>query len=116
MTDQRPKDYAIGYAKPPKHSRYRKGQSGNRRGRSKPSLSLSMTLIRALLETVTVNERGAARRMRKIDVAITQQINKAAAGDRHALKLLLSLLHQADRSVTEHQSITVVISKEESEY
>jgi len=54
--------------------------------------------------------------MRKIDVAITQQINKAAAGDRHALKLLLSLLHQADRSVTEHQSITVVISKEESEY
>ena len=54
--------------------------------------------------------------MRKIDIAITQQTNKAAAGDAQALKLLTTLLREADRRETGDQNpITVVISEDDSE-
>jgi hypothetical protein len=71
---------------------------------------------KALLESVTVSEHGVAKKMRKIDIAITQQTNKAAAGDAQALKLLTTLLREADRRETGGQNpITVVISKTDSE-
>jgi len=115
MTDDHPKAYEVGYCKPPRHSRFQKGQSGNPPGRPRGALDLASTLLRALMERVTVNERGGARRMRKMDVALTQQINKAAAGDGLALKLLMTLLSEAERPATGQNPITVVISKEDSE-
>ena len=32
-------DYEVGYGRPPVHSRFRKGQSGNPRGRRSPPLN-----------------------------------------------------------------------------
>jgi hypothetical protein len=87
--------YRVGYGKPPLGSRFQKGQSGNRRGRPKGTLNLATTLQKALLEPVTVNERGKPRRMTKLDVAIRQQTNKAAAGDGRALKLLAQLFRES---------------------
>lgn len=34
-------NYEIGYKKPPKHTRWQKGQSGNKKGRPKKKLGLS---------------------------------------------------------------------------
>jgi hypothetical protein len=116
MADDQQKGYEVGYAKPPRHSRFQKGRSGNPRGRPRGALNLNSRLIQALLESVTVSERGVAKKMRKIDIAITQQTNKAAAGDAQALKLLTTLLREADRAEAVDQNpITVVISKTGSE-
>jgi hypothetical protein len=116
MADAQQKSYEVGYAKPPRHSRFQRGESGNPRGRPRGALNLSSRLMQALLESVTVSEHGVAKKMRKIDIAITQQTNKAAAGDAQALKLLTTLLREADRRETDGQNpITVVISKTDSE-
>ena len=80
MSDHNSEDYKVGYGRPPRHTQFKKGQSGNRRGRPKGTFNLARTLQKALLETVTVNERGAKKRMTKLDVAVRQQTNKAAAG------------------------------------
>jgi len=114
MAADQPQACEVGYRKPPRHSRFQKGQSGNPRGRPRGALNLGSTLTRALLESVTVSERGIARKMRKIDIAIRQQTNKAAAGDAQALKLLAALLREADRSPNGHEPITVVISETDS--
>lgn len=54
-------DDTVGYKKPPKHSRWKKGQSGYPAGRRKkkpelPSLEKAMTVT--LMDTVTVIENG----------------------------------------------------------
>ena len=48
--------YAVGYGKPPRHSRFEPGQSGNPRGRPPGSKNLSSLLKKALDEPVIVVE------------------------------------------------------------
>ena len=43
-------DYAVGYGKPPKHTRFKKGRSGNPRGRPRGAKNLSTLLFGALNE------------------------------------------------------------------
>jgi hypothetical protein len=49
-------NYPVGYGKPPLHSRFKKGQSGNPAGRRKGSLNFSSVLLATLNEKVVVNE------------------------------------------------------------
>ena len=50
------REYAASYRKPPLHTRSKKGQSGNPRGR--PAKNLPALLAAALNEKVTVTENG----------------------------------------------------------
>src|SRR5262249_16008337 len=92
MDEDGNEDYRGGYGRPPAHTPFVRGQSGNPKGRPKGTLNLASLVRKALQETVTVTERGVRKTMPKIDVAIRQQINHAAAGDVRALKLLAFLL------------------------
>ena len=53
------REYAANYRKPPLHTRFKKGQSGNPRGR--PAQNLPALLAAALNEKVTVTENGKRR-------------------------------------------------------
>jgi hypothetical protein len=70
--------YAVGFGKPPRHTQFQKGRSGNPKGRPKGSVNFATGLRRALLATVMVKDNGITRRMTKFDVACRQQSNKAA--------------------------------------
>lgn len=85
------KEYEVGYAKPPVHSRFQSGQSGNPRGRPKGSLSLAGAINRALREKVVVVIGGKRRNMSKLDAAITNLVNQAVKGDSKATAMVLSL-------------------------
>jgi len=54
-------DYDVGYRKPPKSSRWRKGQSGNRSGRQKGVRNLKTELTEELGEIINIKEQGLAR-------------------------------------------------------
>jgi hypothetical protein len=83
------RDYDVGYRKPPKHSRFPPGQSGNSKGRP-PKSRNSATIIReALSEKVVV--RGSNRKMSKLEVSMAQLANKAAGGDLKAIAMVLGL-------------------------
>jgi len=58
-------EYEVGYRKPPKASRWRKGQSGNRRGRQKGARNLMTELIEELGEAISVKEQGVPRSITK---------------------------------------------------
>ena len=86
--------YAVGYGKPPERTRFQKGRSGNPAGRPKGALDLGTLLEKVLSETVAVKDgAGRRRRISKGEAAVTQLVNKAAAGaDPRATRLLFDLL------------------------
>jgi hypothetical protein len=84
-------DYAVGYGKPPQHSRFQPGKSGNPKGRPKGSLNLANALNRALREKVTVVEHGRSRQITKLDAAVKGLVNRAVKGDAKAMQQMLAL-------------------------
>ena len=80
----------VGFGKPPKHSRFKKGQSGNPEGRPKGSLNLRTIFERALRERVRIREKGKHRVAKKWEIAMKQLANQAARGDLAAIRLILT--------------------------
>jgi Family of unknown function (DUF5681) len=95
-SDQTP-DYEVGYGKPPRDTRFKKGQSGNPRGRPSGAKNLSTLLSEALNELVIVAENGRRRKITKRQAIITQLVNRAAKGDSRDTKLLLDILQDLER-------------------
>jgi hypothetical protein len=90
-----PADDEVGYGKPPKSSRFRKGESGNPTGRPKGSKNLVTLLEKSLREKVVINENGARKTITKGEAAIKQLVNKATLGDLAAFRLLSALVTSA---------------------
>lgn len=85
------KDYEVGYAKPPKDTRFEKGQSGNRKGRPKGSRNFASDVDDILNAKMTVNENGRPRNVSTQLAALMRLREKALKGDARALDRLLSL-------------------------
>jgi hypothetical protein len=92
---ERERDYAIGYGKPPVHSRFRKGRSGNPGGRPRGK-SLATLLREALADTATIEVKGRPRRVSKGQAMVALLIDRAAEDDPRWMKLLLDLLQKLD--------------------
>lgn len=88
--------YDVGYKKPPQHSRFQPGQSGNPKGRPKGAKGMTTLLEKAMKETVTVQKNGKPYKVSKLEVAITQMANKAAQGDLKAIQYLTPLLRDME--------------------
>lgn len=95
-------DYRVGYGRPPQHSRFQPGQSGNPKGRPKGSLNLATAINRALREKVQVVENGRRRTLTKLDAAIKGLVNRAVKGDARAMQQLLALQHLVGEEAAGH--------------
>ncbi|MDA3887298.1 MAG: DUF5681 domain-containing protein [Allgaiera sp.] len=77
-------DYEIGYGRPPKSGQFKKGESGNRKGRPKGARGLKTDLKAELRERVTITENGRERKLTKQQLVIKQLVTKAVKGDHRA--------------------------------
>ena len=89
MPDNRDSDYQVGYGKPPQHTRFKKGESGNPTGRPKGSKNLTTLLEKELKQRVVVTENGRRRSITKQEAMVKHLVNKAVSGDRPLMQLLL---------------------------
>jgi hypothetical protein len=96
MPADKQRDYEVGYGKPPRHTRFQKGRSGNPRGRPSGSKNLSTLLGEALNELVLVAENRGRRKITKRQAIITQLVNKAAQADWRAIKILLDMVRDIE--------------------
>ena len=101
MSDDDQPDHKVGYKKPPLHTRFQKGQSGNPRGRPRGSKNLSTLLTDALNEPVVVTEDGKRRKISKRELGVRQLVNKFAMAEAQATKILLGLIQERDRLAAE---------------
>ena len=88
------RDYQVGPGRPPLHTRFKKGRSGNPGGRSKKSLPA--LLAAALDETVYVTLDGERRRITKRQAVVHQLVDKSATADLRATKMLFDMIKDAE--------------------
>jgi hypothetical protein len=91
-----PPYYQVGYRKPPLHSRFKKGQSGNPEGarrHRRHDKRLAALLEEALDARMAGRPRRRATRREAIVAAL---VEKSAGGDLRAVKLLLDLVPKTE--------------------
>jgi hypothetical protein len=76
MLPETQRGYEVGFGKPPAHSRFKKGQSGNPWGRPAGAKNLKTLLNEALNERVIVAENGRRRKISKFLVIIGQSVGQ----------------------------------------
>jgi hypothetical protein len=84
-------EHDVGYGKPPKHSQFKKGQSGNKNGRPKGSQNLATLFHKELAQRLTVIENGERRTISKREGVVKQVVNKALAGDAKTIQVLMNI-------------------------
>ena len=103
------RDYRVGYGKPPVHSRFPKGQSGNPRGRPRGSMNKGRAKALALKEAyrpVTIKEGDRLLVMPAIQAVMRSQVALAAKGNGPAQRSVIQSV-QAIESQLEFQESAV---------
>jgi Family of unknown function (DUF5681) len=83
-------EFSVGYKKPPRHTQFKRGQSGNRNGRpKKKGTTFAETMEKELNTSIAVTEGGTQKRMTKLQAIVKQQTNRAVSGDHKATSLVM---------------------------
>jgi Family of unknown function (DUF5681) len=91
MTDAADSNEKVGYKRPPPHTRFQPGVSGNPRGRQKGVRNFAADVKRTLEIPVTLTENGKSKRVSTQEALILRLREKALKGDARALETLLTL-------------------------
>ncbi|WP_252259829.1 DUF5681 domain-containing protein [Erythrobacter aurantius] len=79
-------DYEVGYGKPPKHTRFKKGQSGNPKGRKKGSKNYKTIIAKVFAEPITITVNGERRTVSSSEALSRVLITKGLKGNIQALR------------------------------
>ncbi len=90
--DDATKPYAVGYGRPPLHSRFKPGQSGNPKGRTRKSRNMRTIVREVLTEEMKIKEGGRVRRMPAFEALVRTTLARTFKGDPKAIAALLILL------------------------
>lgn len=108
----RRQDYEVGYRKPPRHTRFRKGVSGNPKGRPKGSKNFLTVLKNELLGTIRITEGGRARIVTKLEALIKARVNRSLQGDKRDADRIFALM---ERYFSADEASQVVVDVDEQD-
>lgn len=83
--------YEVGYGKPPKRTQFKKGRSGNPKGRPKGSKNISTLIEKAMSKKVSATEGGVTRLITKREALAISFVNLALKGDPRAIESILKI-------------------------
>ena len=110
-----------GYKNPPKEHQFRKGVSGNPKGRprkkkqssSDPGLDLIASVHRELGKTISVQENGQHKEITKLEAFSAQLVAQSVNGKPSQQKMLLGLLMLDTHEETKKQTLEQLQSHDE---
>jgi hypothetical protein len=100
LDNEMPTDYEVGYGRPPKNTQFRRGVSGNPKGRPRKPVDFGQQFLREARLPVVINENGRTTRIAKYDAALRQLTHKAIKGDVNAMKLFFRYYHEASEQAS----------------
>lgn len=100
------KNHEVGYGRPPKEHQFKKGQSGNPRGRPKGSKSFKTIVPRVMNEKLRVREADSIRTMSKREAVVRTLVAAGLKGDLRAIDKLREY-DPADDATDRDQAISV---------
>lgn len=89
------KPYEVGYCKPPKHTQWPKGVSGNPAGKKKEE-SLLDQLRKLSAKEIVVHQNGAPMTMTQGEAMLAAVFNKAMMGDLGSIKFIAQMLGMSE--------------------
>ncbi len=93
--ESKPPGFEVGYGRPPLHSRFKPGKSGNPKGRAKQSRNMRTIVQQVLNEDMQIREGGRLRRMPAMEALVRTTLTRSFKGDPKALVSLIVLLKQS---------------------
>lgn len=88
--------HSVGYKRPPQHTRFQAGRSGNPRGRPRTRKNLKTMAKEVLQQPVVMMEKGRRRTVPALQAVMQKVLSRALRdGDPRALSTILALAGQA---------------------
>jgi hypothetical protein len=97
----KPRTYVVGYRKPPLHTRFRKGVSGNPRGgsRAQTAARARALALKEAYRLVTVREGDKVMSLPAIQAVMRSQVALAVKGNGPAQRALIAAIHAMEQEV-----------------
>ncbi len=92
-------EFEVGYGRPPRHTRFTKGHSGNPNGRPKRQDDLTRLLKQISARRVSVRQHGRTDRMTTNEVVLMTLARDAMKGDPQARRLWIELMRHVEATI-----------------
>lgn len=94
MSGERLNGYAVGYGRPPRHTRFQPGQSGNPSGRPKGAQNFKSLFQKILKEQISLREGAVTKKISKAEAILRGLVIGAMKGDARSVMALFRLAEQ----------------------
>jgi hypothetical protein len=112
---QKRRDYLVGRGRPPVHSRFQQGRSGNPSGRPRGRQNISTIVGKMARKMMTITEGGRRRRVPRYEALQLVLWNKALKGDYKAAIALHQFMRDAGMLRAEVEDVHPVTSQEDQQ-
>lgn len=93
MSEDNAKKYEVGYKCPPAKYKFKKGQSGNPKGRPKLVQDFKTDFQDELEEVISISENGKKKLLTKQRALIKRLVTSALSGNNSSIKLVTAILN-----------------------
>ena len=100
-------EHDVGYKRPPKHTRFQPGQSGNAAGRRKNVRNFKTDLMEELREMIVIRENGRERKISKQRAFIKALVAAAIKSDVRAINAVVACTRNFGAGIDEepHEAV-----------
>lgn len=108
----RKRDFEVGYSKPPKKTRFKRGMSGNPKGRPKGTRNLGTDLAEELSRRILITEDGKRRHVSVQQAYLKNLVRRSVMGDAKAERTFIEMVFRLGLHEVEKETGTTLASED----